>query len=69
MNDALNADTVSGRLKPLTYRQLSELARLAGGGVSFYALLKIRSGETKNPGIETVRAFWHHIDAVASKAA
>jgi hypothetical protein len=43
-----------------------DIQRLADlSGVPFHTLLKIRSGETMNPGIETVRLFAGHLDAVA----
>jgi hypothetical protein len=43
-----------------------DIQRLADlSGVPFHTLLKIRSGETLNPGIETVRLFAGHLDAVA----
>ncbi len=63
MNAIPNAASVADRLEPMNYAQLEELAKLSG--VPFHTLLKIRSRETKNPGIETVRQFWPHITAVA----
>lgn len=39
----------------------SELRRLSHeSGVPFTTLWKVRSGETPNPRINTVRAFWPH---------
>ena len=67
MNDIPNATTVAERLKRLNYPQLEELSRLSA--VPFHTLLKIRSRETENPGIETVGKFWSHIEAAAAKAA
>ncbi len=43
----------------LGHAQLQELARLSG--VPFTTIWKIRSGETKNPGIETVRMWLPHV--------
>lgn len=48
-------------LEPLRTAALRRLAEQSG--VSFYTLMKIRSGETSNPGIESVRAFLPHIEA------
>lgn len=57
-------EEVSGRLQPLAYPQLHELSRLSG--VPFTTLLKVRSGETSNPGLATVRAFLPHVEAAAA---
>lgn len=46
---------IKSRLESLTNADIRELARLSA--VPFTTLLKIRSGETVNPGIETVRSF------------
>jgi len=43
------------RLEPMGSSELAELARMSG--VPFHTLLKIKTGETTNPGIETVRKF------------
>lgn len=52
---------VRSALKALTYEQLARLATLAD--VGFGTLVKIRSGTTKNPGIDTVRKFLPHLRA------
>ena len=58
---------VKERLSPLGHAQIQRLAELSG--VPFTTLWKIKAGPTENPGIETVRAFWPHIEAVeAAKA-
>lgn len=46
---------VKARLGELKPPALVELARLSG--VPFHTILKIRTGVTENPGIETVRKF------------
>jgi len=43
------------QLEPLGQSALAELSRLSG--VPFHTLLKIKTGETANPGLETVRKF------------
>ena len=53
------------RLEPLGHAGLQELARISG--VPFTTLWKIRSGESENPRIETVKKFAPHINA-AQKA-
>ena len=58
-----SATEVQQRLAAYDYRRLQALA--SKSGVPFHTLLKIRSGETKNPGIQTVRAFVvHMVDGV-----
>lgn len=54
---------VANALQALRRGSLQRLAVLSG--VPYRTLEKIRSGETKNPGIETVRAFLPHIEAAA----
>lgn len=44
---------VRQRLAPLKHAELQTLAKVSG--VPFTTLWKIRSGETQNPGIDTVR--------------
>ena len=46
-------------LDPLTHTQLAKLSDLSQ--VPFGTLWKVRSGVTKNPGIDTVRKFLPHI--------
>lgn len=50
-------------LEALSHSQMLELARLSG--VPFTTLWKVRSGETGNPGIETVRKWAPHVGGVA----
>lgn len=50
-------------LEALSHSQMHELARLSG--VPFTTLWKVRSGETGNPGIETVRKWVPHVSGVA----
>lgn len=52
-----SADQVAERLRPLKTRELRGLA--SRSGVPYRTLLKIRIGETPNPGLETVRKFFH----------
>ena len=69
MNQAIpSAADIAQRLAPMKYPQLQRLADLSG--VPFHTLLKIRSGETRTPGVETVRSVLPHLsDAVQSEAA
>jgi predicted transcriptional regulator len=61
MTSIPTAKDVAVKLQPMTYAQISELSRRSS--VPFHTLLKIRSGETSNPRIQTVSQFWAHIDA------
>lgn len=54
-----SAAEIAQRLAPMKYPQIQRLADLSG--VPFHTLLKIRSGETRNPGVETVRSFMPHL--------
>lgn len=54
------------RLESFGHSGVQELSRLSG--VPFTTLWKIRTGETANPGIETVKLFAAHLDAVGEKA-
>lgn len=56
-----SAAQIRDLLAPMRHGPLQRLAKLSG--VPFNTLVKIRDGETKNPGIETVRAFLPHIEA------
>lgn len=49
-------------LAPLGHAQLQKLAAVSG--VPFTTLWKIRSGETQNPGIDTVAKFAPHVGAL-----
>lgn len=62
-----SATEVRALLQPLTRGALVRLGECSG--VPFHTLVKIRSGETKNPGIDTVRAFLPHVEAVVSGSA
>ena len=47
---------IHSRLAAMNQVQLRRLAK--DSGIPFGTLMKIRYGTTKNPGIETVRAFY-----------
>ena len=64
--DIPSAADVRDRLTRLSHAQMKALA--ASSGVPFTTLWKVRTGETKNPGVETVRQFWPHIPAPAVSA-
>jgi len=53
-------------LAPMTTAQLHELAALSD--VPFHTLLKIRSGITDNPRIDTVHKFLPHLKRVTQPA-
>jgi predicted transcriptional regulator len=55
------------RLLPLGHSQLQKLA--LDSGVPFTTLWKIRSGETRNPGIDTARRFYPLVSAQEAKSA
>lgn len=46
-------------LESLSHSGVQELSRISG--VPFTTIWKIRDGTTENPGMETVRKFWTHI--------
>jgi predicted transcriptional regulator len=58
---------VQSDLLTLGHAQMQELARVSG--VPFTTLWKVRSGETTNPGLETVRKFMAHFAEVAKAKA
>jgi len=58
------ASLIRENLQKLAAYQLRSIA--AKSNVPFTTLLKIRSGETKNPGIETVRAFFPYLPRSSS---
>jgi predicted transcriptional regulator len=66
MNSAIpSAEAVRAALAPLSLKQLEKLAELSG--VPFTTIYKVKRGETKNPGIETLRQFMPHVqDALAA---
>jgi len=51
-----SAQQVREKLDALEYAQVKALSKAAG--VPFTTLWKIRSGETSDPRLETVRAIW-----------
>lgn len=59
-----SADEVRERLASLSNAQLERLASMSG--VPFHTLLKVRSGETGNPRLNTVHAFLPHVDKAAA---
>lgn len=61
------AADVQAALKELGHAQMQRLADLSG--VPFTTLWKVRQGDTKNPGIETVRTFMPHVEAAKAEAA
>jgi transcriptional regulator with XRE-family HTH domain len=58
-----SASEVRAALEALSYAQIVRLAGISG--VPMTTLWRLRSGETENPGIETVRKFAEHIAVVA----
>lgn len=58
-----SAATVRALLEPLTNSQLQTLAKRSG--VPFGTLWKVRSGETSDPRLETVRKVLAHIRKAA----
>jgi predicted transcriptional regulator len=58
-------ETVRKQMEPLGYAEMRKLA--AESGVPFTTLLKIKSGETENPGIRTVSMFWGHLPTSADQ--
>lgn len=62
--DVPSAHDVSARLRALKLAELGVLSRQSG--VPFPTLVKIRMGTTPNPGIETVRKFFHLLPAQAT---
>ena len=58
-----SAADISARLADLKSPQLQRLAELSG--VPFHTLLKIKSRETKDPRIDTVRQFVGFIEEAA----
>lgn len=55
-----STDEIRRRLQVVKITELDDLARRSG--VPFGTLMKIRTGQTANPGIETVRKFIGLID-------
>ena len=63
LNQIPRAADIRAQLEKLGHAQTQELARLSN--VPFTTLWKIRSGETTNPRIDTVRQFMGHIEAAS----
>lgn len=61
------AAEVKGRLAALGYSEMQALAK--SSGVPFTTLWKIRSGETPNPRIETVRLCYEALSTASREAA
>lgn len=60
MNSTIpSAEEVRERLRSLELAKVRDLANASG--VPFTTLWKMRSGETKNPGIDTVRKVYSQI--------
>ena len=57
------ASGIREALNGLTHAQIQRLSVVSG--VPFTTIWKVRDGTTTNPGIETVRQFYHLIDSVA----
>lgn len=62
----LSAEDVRAALAPLTLRQIDRLEELSMVPAS--TIYKIKLGVTVNPGVETVRLFLPHIEAVLAEA-
>jgi predicted transcriptional regulator len=58
-----SAAEVANKLADLKAPQIQRLAELSG--VPFHTLLKIKTGETSNPRLDTVRQFFQHISEAA----
>lgn len=58
-----SAAEVQARLSQLSRKELKALADVSG--VAESTLIKVRYGTTKDPGIETVRQFWPHVQPPA----
>lgn len=54
-----SVDDLRESLRRLSHAETRKLAQ--DSGVPFTTLWKLRTGETRNPGIETVRTFLPHI--------
>ena len=61
-----SAEHVRSVLCRLSYSDMTELARQSG--VPFTTLWKVRSGETPNPRLETVRQFAPHVGSIMERA-
>ena len=59
--DIPSATEIRAALNDLGGMSLNRLATLSGCSLS--TLHRIQSGDTENPGVETVRAFWPFVQA------
>lgn len=59
-----SAADVAARLAQFKAPDLQRLADLSG--VPFHTLLKIKTKETENPRLDTVRQFWMHIESASA---
>lgn len=62
-----SAAEVQAALSPLTFAQLERLASMSG--VPLTTVYKIKTGETKNPGVDTVKKFAPFISQAQAEAA
>jgi predicted transcriptional regulator len=65
--DIPSAAELQTMLQPLRTGDLTRISKASG--VPFGTLWKVRSGETTNPGIETVRRFLPHIPGQSTSQA
>lgn len=61
-----SAEEVRHRLQAMTHAQVQELS--SKSGAPFTTIWKIRSGETSDPRVTTVRAIWPHLSPSKAKA-
>lgn len=64
--DIPSIQQIQAVLQALPKGELTRISRESG--VPFGTLWKVRSGETPNPGIETVRSFMPHIQHAPAPA-
>ena len=63
MNSIPSPAQVRALLEPMNQAAIQSLA--VRSGVPFTTLLKVRTGETANPRLETVRAIWPELIGAA----
>jgi len=66
-NDLPTAAQVRERLQGLSWAQVQQLCRKTGA--PFTTVWKLRSGETADPRLETVRLIWPELPAPSTAAA
>lgn len=54
------SEHVRGLMQPLTRKQVAMLSILSD--VSFNTLIKVQSGQTADPRLDTVAAFWPYLE-------